>query len=88
MDSQADIKIYGADTCCYCTAARMLLDRKGLKYEHVSIVDNAAAWDEMVERSGSKSVPQVFINGDPVGGFDELYTLERSGELDRLIRQE
>jgi glutaredoxin 3 len=88
MNSQAHIRIYGTESCCYCTAARTLLEDKGLSYEHISISGDAAKLSEMTELSGSHLVPQIFINDKHIGGFDELYTLEQSGDLDRLLTRE
>ena len=85
MNNAHNIVIYGSDTCSYCTAARMLLKKKGLDYADISIAGNPALFDEMVERSGRRTVPQIFIDDNSIGGFDELYALEQSGELDRLL---
>jgi glutaredoxin 3 len=62
----------------------MLLKKKGLEYEDVSVSRDPGLRQEMERRSGRRSVPQIFIDGRPVGGFDELYALDQSGELDRL----
>ena len=85
MGNQPKIEIYGTEYCGYCTAARMLLKKKGLDYEDILVSTNAEALAEMQERSGCKSVPQVFINDQAIGGFDELYELEESGDLDKLL---
>lgn len=88
MDSRAQITIYGTESCCYCTAARTLLENKGLSYKNITVTGDAASYQQMMQRSGSRQVPQIFINDRSIGGFDELYMLELSGELDRLINQE
>ena len=88
MSLQSRITIYGTETCCYCTAARTLSENKGLSYEHISISNDGAKFSEMIELSGSRLVPQIFINDQHIGGFDELYMLEQSGELDRLLTRE
>ena len=85
MGNQPKIEIYGTEYCGYCTAARMLLKKKGLDYEDILVSTNAEALAEMQERGGGKSVPQVFINDQAIGGFDELYELEESGDLDKLL---
>ena len=85
MSSDALVEIYGSETCGYCTAARMLLKKKGVNYKDILVSTNEGARMEMQQRSGRTSVPQIFINGDAVGGFDELYALDRSGELDKLL---
>jgi glutaredoxin 3 len=85
MSGDAKIKIYGNTSCGYCTAARLLLKKKGLDYEDIPVSNDAQAFAEMRERSGSTAVPQIFINEQAIGGFDELYELEESGELNELI---
>ena len=85
MNTSPNITIYGSETCAFCTAARMLLKKKGLEYDDVLVANNAEKRQEMITRSGSATVPQVFIGGEAIGGFDELYSLEQSGELDRLL---
>jgi len=85
MGKQPKIEIYGTPHCGYCTAARLLLKKKGLHYDDILVSDSAQALTEMQERSGGTTVPQVFINGQAIGGFDELYELEQSGDLDKLL---
>jgi glutaredoxin 3 len=63
----------------------MLLKRKGLHYEYVSITGDPARRAEMEDLSGRRSVPQIFIDGRPIGGYDDLVALEQSGELDRIL---
>ncbi|TDJ33777.1 MAG: glutaredoxin 3 [Gammaproteobacteria bacterium] len=85
MNTSPHITIYGSDTCAYCTAARMLLKKKGLTYDDVLVSKDPKKRQEMITRSGSPSVPQIFIGEQAIGGFDELYALEKNGELDRLL---
>jgi glutaredoxin 3 len=85
MGQQPKIEVYGTQHCGYCTAARLLLKKKGLHFEDILVSTNADARAEMQERSGGTTVPQVFINGQVIGGFDELYELEQSGDLDKLL---
>jgi glutaredoxin 3 len=63
----------------------MLLKKKGVNYTDILVSDDAAIREEMERLSGRKSVPQIFINDQPIGGFDELYELEDSGKLDGLL---
>jgi len=79
------VTLYGSDTCSYCTAARMLLKKKGVAWEEVPVAFDREKRQEMIERSGRRTVPQIFIDDKPIGGFDELYALEQNGELDRLL---
>lgn len=66
-------------------AARMLLKKKGLNYVDLLVTEDVELRREMERLSGRRSVPQIFIDDRSIGGFDELYTLEQSGELDRML---
>jgi len=79
------VVIYGNATCPFCGAARMLLTKKAIEFEDVPVGDDPALFAEMREKSGSRSVPQIFVGDAHIGGFDELYALEKSGELDKLL---
>jgi glutaredoxin 3 len=85
--SGAEVVMYSTGWCGFCARARGLLERKGVAFREID-VDEPEARAEMVTRSGKRSVPQIFIGSRHVGGFEELYALERSGELDRLLTQE
>lgn len=85
MAATPKIEIYGTEFCAYCTAARMLLKKKGLTYDDILVSRDPGARQEMERRSGRRSVPQIFIDDKPLGGYDELYALEQSGNLDRLL---
>ncbi len=87
MSAQPKIVIYGNDVCAYCAAARMLFTKKGLSFDDIKISGDDELSEEMLRLSGSRSVPQIFINDQLVGGFDELCALNKSGDLDRLIGQ-
>lgn len=84
----AEVTMYSTGWCPYCARARALLERKGIAIHEVDIETDAALRAEMIERSGRRSVPQIFIGARHVGGFEELYALERSGELDSLLQTE
>ena len=79
------IRIYGNDTCAYCGAARMLLTKKGVRFEDILVNKDADRFNEMREQSGRTSVPQIFVGDTHVGGFDELCELDKNGELDKLL---
>jgi glutaredoxin 3 len=85
MNDKPRIRIYGSEHCAYCMAARMLLKKKGLDYEDVPVGGDDALRRKMEEMSGGRTVPQIFIDDTPIGGFDELYGLDNSGELDRML---
>ena len=83
-----DVTLYTKDYCPYCTKAKSLLKRKGVtQFHEIDITHEEALQKEMVEKSGGrKTVPQIFINGQSIGGCDELYALEAAGKLDPLLR--
>ncbi len=83
--SQPDIKIYLTGWCPYCQRAKQLLGQKELVFTEIDVEDDPASRTEMIARSGRRSVPQIFIGARHVGGCDDLFALDRSGELDRLI---
>ena len=79
----AEVELYTTMFCPYCARARALLERKGVAYTDIDILDEPARRGEMIERAGGRTtVPQIFINGEHVGGSDELVALDRAGELD------
>src|SRR5262245_16029474 len=82
-----DIRVYSTSFCPYCDRARALLARKGAAYTEIKVDEDPARRDEMLRLSGGRrTVPQIFIGDRHVGGFDELYALDRRGELDPLLR--
>jgi len=83
----AHVEIYTWSTCPFCRRAKQLLDRKGVTYTEYVIDGDEAARDAMVARGtqGRRSVPQIFINDRHIGGSDDLYALERQGQLDELL---
>ena len=85
MSEQQKVTIYGNAMCPYCGAARMLLTKKAVEFENIDITVDPQKRQEMQERSGNRSVPQIFIGATHVGGFDELAALEMDGELDELL---
>ena len=84
--SQPDIKIYLTGWCPYCQRAKQLLGQKGLAFTEINVEDDPALRTEMIQNSGRRTVPQIFIGARHVGGCDDLFALDRSGELDRLIQ--
>ena len=79
------VTIYTREFCAYCTRALALLERKGIAFEQKDATMDQALRNEMRERSGRGTFPQVFIGDKPIGGSDELHALEASGELDKLL---
>ena len=83
----AKIEIYTTMWCGYCARAKSLLEKKGAAYEENDVMEDAAKRAEMRERSKRTTVPQIFINGQHIGGSDELAALEQAGKLDALLAQ-
>ncbi|MEO6968426.1 MAG: glutaredoxin 3 [Rhodanobacteraceae bacterium] len=82
----SDIEIYSTAICPYCVAAKNLLKAKSLQWRELRIDRDPAARAAMLERSGGRrSVPQIFVNGVHIGGFDELAAAEHSGKLSQLL---
>jgi len=81
-----DVEIYTSALCGYCTMAKRLLERKGVEFEEWNVSFKPGLRREMMARTeGRYTTPQIFIGEQGVGGCDELYDLESSGELDRLL---
>jgi len=79
------VQIYTTTWCPYCDAAKSLLDDKGVPYDEIDVTD-ATLRMEMVQRAhGRRTVPQIFVGDTHVGGFDELYALDKAGRLDPLL---
>lgn len=83
----AKIEIYTTPFCGYCARAKGLLDKKGAAYEEMDVMMDEKKRAEMRERSKRSTVPQIFINGQHIGGSDELAALEQAGNLDPLLAQ-
>ena len=80
------VTMYATGWCPYCDRARGLLQRKGVPFSEVKVDEDPAQRDTMLRRSGGRrTVPQIFIGDRHVGGFDDLYALDRAGELDKLL---
>jgi glutaredoxin 3 len=83
----AKIEIYTTPFCGYCARAKGLLDAKGAAYEEMDVMMDDKKRSEMRERARRRTVPQIFINGEHIGGSDELAALERAGKLDAMLAQ-
>lgn len=82
----ADIIIYTKGYCPYCSKAKHLLEQKNQSYNEIPIDRHPELRDEMIEKSGRTTVPQIFINGQHIGGCDDLHALEARGTLDALLK--
>ena len=79
------IEVYSSQFCGYCVHARMLLEARGLEFEEIRVDREPERRNEMIERGGQRTVPQIFIHGQPIGGFSELRQLDASGKLEALL---
>ena len=84
----ANVEMYKTSYCPYCVRAAALLQRKGVAYKEIDVSGDDARRDWLVETTGQRTVPQIFINGQSIGGCDELHALERAGKLDVLLAQD
>ncbi len=84
--TQPAVTLYVSDWCPFCRRARGLLAEKNVEFSEINIEDDAKLREEMIERSNRRTVPQIFIGDRHVGGCDDLFELDRSGGLDRLIQ--
>lgn len=84
--SRAKVEIYTKWGCPFCVRAKALLDGKGADYQEYDLTLGGPKRDEMLARvPGARTVPQIFINDLPIGGFDDMNALERAGKLDALL---
>ena len=84
--AQAKIEMYSTSWCPYCASARQLLNSKGVTFEDIDIDAQPGRREEMQQRSGRHSVPQIFIGARHVGGSDDLHALDHAGGLDSLLK--
>jgi glutaredoxin 3 len=82
----AAVTLYVTDWCPYCQRAKNLLAQKNVVFSEKNVDDQPEFREEMIARSGRRTVPQIFIGDRHIGGCDDLFALEQSGELDRLIQ--
>jgi glutaredoxin 3 len=81
----AQVEMYATMWCPYCARARALLTQKGVAFTEIDIEEQPRRRDEMIRRAGRTSVPQIFINGEHIGGSDEMAALDRAGQLDAKL---
>jgi glutaredoxin 3 len=84
--TQPAVTVYTSDWCPYCQRAKQLLMQKNVAFTEINVDDDAKFREDMISRSDRRTVPQIFIGDTHVGGCDDLFALDRSGELDRLIQ--
>jgi glutaredoxin 3 len=81
----SNVVIYTTRTCAYCGRAKDLLKSKGIAFSEVDVSEDDATREWLFRASGQRTVPQIFINDQSVGGFQELCALNRKGELERMV---
>jgi glutaredoxin 3 len=84
--TQPAVTVYTSDWCPYCRRAKDLLSQKNVVFSEINVEEQPQFREEMIARSSRRTVPQIFIGDKHVGGCDDLFELDRSGELDRLIQ--
>ena len=85
--SASHVIVFSSPFCGYCSAAKRLLMDKGVDFIEINILSSPERRQEMIELSGRRSVPQIFVGGQHIGGYTELSTLDASGELDALLAE-
>jgi len=85
MAPEAKVIIYTAPSCGYCSAAKNLFRSKGIQFEEIDLGSNPELRQQVMERSGRRTVPQIFVADQSLGGYDDVAALNKSGELDRLL---
>lgn len=82
----AKVVVYTKENCPYCRMAKQLLTAKKVAFEEVRVDTDSQKLDEMIRLSNRRTVPQIFINDQSIGGFDDLAALEKSGKLNDLLK--
>ncbi len=82
------VKVYTKKVCPYCVRAKALLDRKGVAYEEIDAEHDDALRAWLVEATGQRTVPQIFVGERSLGGFSDIHALDRQGKLDPILRGE
>jgi glutaredoxin 3 len=80
------VTLYVSDWCPYCQRAKGLLTQKNIAFSEINVEDDVKFRNEMIARSNRRTVPQIFLGDKHIGGCEDLYALNDSGELDRLIQ--
>jgi glutaredoxin 3 len=84
----AKVQVYSKQQCPYCVKAKSLLTKKGVEFEEIDVENDDAKRAWLVETTGQRTVPQVFVDGRPLGGFTDLDALDKAGKLDPILAGE
>ena len=79
------VQVYSTRWCGFCVRAKALLDSKGIPYEEISLDDDAGFRQKLHDLTGGWTVPQIVVDGEPIGGYTELWKLDRSGQLEERL---
>jgi glutaredoxin 3 len=82
----ARVEVYTTRTCPYCVRAKRLLHERGIPFDEIDVSDDDELRADLVRRTGRRTVPQIFIDGKSIGGFEELYALDVSAELSTMLK--
>jgi glutaredoxin 3 len=80
-----EVRIYTTRVCAYCVAAKRLLGARGVAYEEIDVTSDDQKRRWLVESTGRRTVPQIFIGGESIGGYEELASLDQSGRLSAML---
>jgi glutaredoxin 3 len=80
-----NVVVYTTRVCPYCIQAKALLKKKGVAFSEIDVSNDPEKRTWLVSATGQRTVPQIFINNQPIGGFDDMAALNRNGELDRML---
>ena len=83
----ARVKVYTTRWCAFCLRAKYILGKRSIPYEEIGVSGDAEKRAWLVKMTGRRTVPQIFIDDEPIGGSDELHDMAQSGELDRRVRR-
>jgi glutaredoxin 3 len=85
MATDVDVRLYTTTFCGYCVAAKALLHKRGVSFQEIDCSQDPAVRKWLIDTTGQRTVPQIFIGGVPVGGFSELSELDRAGQLRAIL---
>jgi glutaredoxin 3 len=83
----ARVRMYTTTVCPYCIQAKALLKKKGVAFEEINVGGDPETREWLVKTTGRRTVPQIFINDEPIGGYDDMRALDLRGELDKKLEQ-
>jgi glutaredoxin 3 len=79
------VTVYTTDNCSMCSSAKMLLGKRSIAYEEINLARDADSREKLIELTGMATFPQILIDGEPIGGFDQLLAADRAGRLAEML---